>query len=91
MPRLIADVERLGYLPGTVLDPTYGLGNFWNVYRPAQLTGCDIDPEKSPIGYSVDFRKLPFGDGEFDAVVFDPPYRLETAHLTGASSMSATA
>ena len=25
---LIADVERLGYLPGTVLDPTYGLGNF---------------------------------------------------------------
>ena len=24
----------------------------------------------------MDFRKLPFGDGEFDAVVFDPPYRL---------------
>jgi len=73
---LIADVARLGYIEGTVLDVTYGLGNFWNVYRPEHLTGCDLDPAKSPIGYSVDFRKLPFGNGEFDTVVFDPPYRL---------------
>ncbi len=77
---LIADVARLGYLHGRVLDPTYGLGTFWKLWKPDELVACDIDPAKSPIGYSVDFMAFPcvagIEPGSFDAVVFDPPYKL---------------
>lgn len=72
---MIADVATFGYFDGSVLDVTYGLGNFWTKFRPEAFTACDINAEKSPIGYSVDFRQLPFGC-EYDCVVFDPPYRL---------------
>lgn len=83
---LIADVALLGWLADdlTVLDATYGLGAFWSKYRPPLLTGCDLDPAKSPCGESVDFRALPFGDRSFDVVVFDPPYKLNgTPALAG--------
>lgn len=75
---LIAECHRLGYLrdDDEVLDPTYGLGTFWRLWRPAHLTASDIDPDRSPIGRSVDFTDLPFGPETFDAVVFDPPYKL---------------
>lgn len=73
---MIADVAKLGYLNGKVLDPTYGEGNFWTIYRPAILIGTDLVPSKSPVGFSVDFRHQPWSDQEFDSVVFDPPYKL---------------
>jgi hypothetical protein len=73
---LIADVAKLGYLGGTVLDVTYGLGTFWKVYQPAIFRGTDIDSSKSRSGCSVDFRSLPFGDRSYDTVVIDPPYKL---------------
>ncbi len=73
---LIRDVSRLGYLDGNVLDVTYGKGGFWTEWMPQLLVGCDIDPDKSPIGYSIDFTNLPFDDHEYDTVVFDPPYKL---------------
>lgn len=73
---LIEDVAKLGYLDGHVLDCTYGLGVFWRRWQPEKLTGTDLDPAKSPTGTSVDFTALPFSDGTFDAVVFDPPYKL---------------
>lgn len=73
---LIADVSTLGYLDGHVLDPTYGGGNFWTEFTPWKLTACDLNPEKSPLGMSVDFRHLPWKDRWFDVVVFDPPYKL---------------
>lgn len=73
---MIADVARLGYLNGRVLDPTYGEGNFWSEFRPADLTACDLDPRKSPIGYPVDFRNMPWPSRHFNAVMFDPPYKL---------------
>lgn len=75
---LIADCARLGYLrdDDLVLDPTYGYGTFWKVWRPRDLTACDLDPAKSPMGESVDFTSLPFAHLGFDAVVFDPPYKL---------------
>lgn len=74
---LIEDVERFGYLDGRVLDCTYGYGTFWKNWKPDDLTACDIDPAKSPIGHSVDFTNLvEFGKRSFDAVVFDPPYKL---------------
>jgi hypothetical protein len=76
---LIADLARMGrYLrpEWRTLDPTYGLGRWWTRWRPDHLTACDLDPTKSPLGASVDFTALPFGDREFDAVAFDPPYKL---------------
>jgi hypothetical protein len=75
---LIAACARLGYLqPDWVtLDPTYGYGTFWQTWRPNHLTASDLDRDKSPAGFSVDFTELPWDDNTFDAVVFDPPYKL---------------
>lgn len=87
---LIEDLFKLGYLNDdmAILDPTYGLGVFWKRHRPPYLVGTDIEPAKSPGGYvpgqfaftesgiSVDFTKTPWGDETFDAVVFDPDYKL---------------
>lgn len=75
---LIADCARLGYLRADdlVLDPTYGYGTFWKVWRPTNLIACDLDVTKSPMGEPIDFTALPFAHLGFDAVVFDPPYKL---------------
>lgn len=77
---LIEDCARLGYLrkEWRTLDPTYGLGTFWNRWRPLRLVGTDIDPLKNVFepGHSVDFTKLPFSNRSFDCIVFDPPYKL---------------
>ena len=55
------------------LDATYGLGRFWTKYRPAQLIGVDINPEKSDgLWGPMDFRNLNLQDQAFDVVVFDP-------------------
>lgn len=69
---MIADVARMGYLrkEWRILDPTYGLGNFWTVWSPDKLTWHDLAIDQ------VDFRSLPYPDNEFNAVVFDPPYKL---------------
>lgn len=74
---LIEAVAQLGYLTPDmeILDPTYGHGVFWSVWRPVRLFGSDLDPEKGG-GVSIDFRHLPWSDGSFRAVVFDPPYKL---------------
>ena len=68
---MIEDVARLGYLrkEWRTLDPTYGRGNFWTRWRPDALVTSDILT-------GVDFRHLPHDDGAFQAVVFDPPYKL---------------
>lgn len=71
---MIADVARLGYLRAEwlTLDPTYGLGRWWTVWRPDKLEISDlhtVDP-------FVDFRDLPCPDGTYEAVAFDPPYKL---------------
>lgn len=72
---LIADVARL-YLNDTdhVLDPTYGRGVWWSIWRPTHLTASDLDPTKSPLGRPIDFRDLPWPANHFDAATFDPPY-----------------
>jgi hypothetical protein len=82
---LIADCRRLGYLRDDdhVLDPTYGRGVFWRQWRPAKLTATDLDPAKSPSGESVDFTAMPWPDRSFDAVVFDPPYKLNGTPTKG--------
>lgn len=75
---LMLDVRELGYLSDdqAILDPTFGLGRFWSLWHPRGLVASDLDPEKSPVGTAVDFTNLPHADATFDAVVLDPPYKL---------------
>jgi hypothetical protein len=70
---LIADVAKLGYLDGTVLDATYGEGNFWSVWKPELLFTNDLH---KPADFKLDYRDLGAADRTYDAVVFDPPYKL---------------
>jgi hypothetical protein len=70
---LIADVAKLGYLSGRVLDPTWGLGNFWTVYRPKKLVAHDLYTLDGVSVYDLsDHHRL----ASFDSVIVDPPYRL---------------
>jgi SAM-dependent methyltransferase len=58
--------------PEAILDATANTRKFWaGTTRP--VTFLDIDPKYHPdvVG---DFRAMPFGDGSFDVVVFDPPH-----------------
>lgn len=73
---LIKDVAELGYLrkEWLTLDPTYGLGTFWTEWRPDRLACSDIDRRRTDL--TVDFTKMPWAEETFDAVVFDPPYKL---------------
>jgi len=59
-----------------MLDVTWGKGVFWQDVDLGnfEVYGSDLDPEKSPAGYSVDCRNLPFEDNSFDVIVLDPPY-----------------
>lgn len=77
---MIADVAKLGYLDGAVLDATYGEGNFWTVWRPVSLTTNDL---WKPADHHYDFRAMGFPDHAFHAVVFDPPYKLSGTPALG--------
>lgn len=70
---LIADCAKLGYLheDWLTLDPTYGLGNFYTKFRPKHLIANDLYVQGD-----ADFTALPYKNGAFQAVVFDPPYKL---------------
>lgn len=74
---LICAARDLGYLRDdwVTLDPTYGLGVFWKDWRPETLWAHDLNPEKAPDGV-MDFTDLEYEDAVFDAVVFDPDYKL---------------
>lgn len=82
-------VVPLGYLAPSmsVLDPTWGLGRWWRLWRPDVLVGSDLDPAKSP-GPAADFRSLPYRDGVWDAVAFDPPYKLNGASTARGPAVS---
>lgn len=75
---LMLECKRLGYLRDEwlTLDPTYGLGRFWHLWCPPRLIASDGDLERSPIRKAIDFTNMPWPDGTFDVVVFDPPYKL---------------
>lgn len=74
---LIESCRDLGYLSDdwSIWDAIYGLGAFWRLWRPKGLIGTDLSSAKSG-GYSVDFTNSPFNHRQFDAVIFDPPYKL---------------
>lgn len=56
--------------PGSVIaDVTFGRGVFW---KNIDLSGYDFRP--SDIMTGIDFRSLPYENGEIDLLVLDPPY-----------------
>lgn len=73
-------VVPLGYLADDFVtyDPTYGSGGFWKLWRPRPgfLWFSDKNPEVATDVIPVDFTAMPWPDRHFDAVVFDPPYKL---------------
>jgi hypothetical protein len=77
---LIADLAKLGYITGHVLDPTYGKGVFWKIFTPDKLSYHDIMID------GVDFRNLPYDNEHFDTVVFDPPYVAPGGRVTAKVS-----
>jgi hypothetical protein len=68
---MIADVAKLGYLDGRVLDPTWGEGNFWTVFKPKRFVRHDLHTLDG-----VDVRDLIFFHrrNSFDSIVIDLPY-----------------
>lgn len=77
--QMIADMAALGLLreDAHTLDPTYGLGRFYTLWRPTMLTATDLLPERSlSAGRSVDYTNLPYAARTFRQVIFDPPYKL---------------
>lgn len=67
---LIADALRL-HSPSAdsrILDVTFGRGNWWADPEAQRVTGHDIRID------GVDFRSLPYDDGSWDVVAYDPPY-----------------
>jgi hypothetical protein len=88
---MIADMPKLGYLNERwiTLDPTYGRGKFWTKWRPTNLTTSDLDPA-SPAEHHWDFTDTGQPSDAYDAVVFDPPYKLNgTSTGKGSSAMDA--
>lgn len=76
---LIADCARLGYLTddGPTWDATYGLGNWWTIWRPANLCATDIDPAKSPSAAGgMDATCSDWINDRWQHVCLDPPYKL---------------
>lgn len=75
---MIANVARL-YIPdgATVIDATWGRGNFWNRTDTSRfrLIGADL-LDRTGVTVRADFRRLPFRTGTADVVVLDPPYVL---------------
>lgn len=68
--RLMLACRQLGYLhdDDLILDPTFEKGTWWKHWRPEKLTTHNRDLDGS------DFRCLPYPDGTFDAIAYDPPY-----------------
>lgn len=78
---MIADVAKLGYLDGRVLDATYGEGNFWSDWKPEELVTNDLF---KPADHGHSYREFPIRwECSFDSVVFDPPYKLNGTPALG--------
>lgn len=73
-----------------ILDACCGSRMFWYDKQNKDTTYVDIRKyyEKLPSGHVVDvkpdimadFTDLPFGDNEFDLIVFDPPHLIQAGH-----------
>lgn len=87
---LIVQCRDLGYMSDDwiTLDPTYGLGRFWTLWRPLDLVASDLNPARSPLGVPVDFTNMPYCGTPFDAAVLDAPYKLNGTGGSHASDVA---
>ena len=72
-----------------VADVTWGKGVFWK-----KVPEGDYDLRATDLKTGVDFRKLPYRNGEIDCLVLDPPYmesllRKNVDHFGGNGSYGA--
>jgi SAM-dependent methyltransferase len=67
--------------PEGILDATVNRGRFWKG-SPRKVTGMDVDPSFRPTVVG-DNSMMPFADGSFDVVVYDPPHTPD--HSSGKS------
>src|SRR5216683_956083 len=58
--------------PKAILDATVNLRRFWKGSK-RKIVGLDIDPKFHP-DVVADNRDMPFKNGSFDVVVYDPPH-----------------
>lgn len=63
------------YVPegSLIADVAWGKGRFWQDVDLGRYRLIATDILGGPQGF-VDFRQLPYANGSFDALVFDPPY-----------------
>ena len=68
--RTFVELMCLHVEPGSkVADVTHGKGSFWK-----RIPDGAYDLLATDIKDGVDCRSLPYGDGEIDCVILDPPY-----------------
>ena len=59
----------------SALDCTFGKGRFWNWDHNINVTGLDIDPPTDdPRVIRANYLDIPFQNGSFDVLCFDPPF-----------------
>lgn len=72
---LVWAVAALGWMPGPVIDLTFGRGRFWKSWRPEDFTTNDLNPDRGA-DLAHDYTSLPSElHGRFRTVVFDPDYK----------------
>src|SRR3954462_432400 len=73
----VADILRVLFPDArTVLDMTYGNGQFWSPKHPVAVavTGLDINPQRARDVVGV-FGCPDLNEETHDAAIFDPPYQ----------------
>lgn len=72
----LQDIFRIHFPQArNVLDATFGKGRFWNWDHNLQIIGTDIDaPTDDPRCIRANYMDLPFQNGSFDVLCFDPPF-----------------
>jgi hypothetical protein len=78
--QVIAGILRTNFPDAcSVHDLTFGEGGFLkgNLLAHRVVTGTDLDPLREAPNGVADVRSLPFADGAFDVVLFDPPHNAD--------------
>jgi len=82
---ILIDIHSEVVTDPVILDCTYNQGTMWRHCRYQPTFTSDIS-EQHKVSVVADFARLPFGDGVFDVIIFDPPH-LPTAAASANSSL----